>query len=206
MNTLFGRTARLVETVQDGLSLSESGDQDRKFSHSDHTRPGRIDPDCGAISRRSVGGDSLFALILTVAAIPVALPAVLSVTMAVGASVLARMKAIVSRLAAIEEMAGMDILCSDKTGTLTKNELKLGSPVIFKASNAQDLILGAALASRTEGGDGIDEAVIKGLSDSSTIKTYQITHFTPFDPVRSGPRPRSSTTTPLSKSRRARRR
>ena len=77
----------------------------------------------------------------------------------------------------------MDILCSDKTGTLTKNELKLGSPVVFKASNAQDLILGGALASRTEGGDGIDEAVIKGLSDNSLLKTYQITHFTPFDPV-----------------------
>ena len=77
----------------------------------------------------------------------------------------------------------MDILCSDKTGTLTKNELKLGRPVVFKASNEQDLILGAALASRREGGDGIDEAVLKGLSDQSALKSYQITHFTPFDPV-----------------------
>ena len=81
------------------------------------------------------------------------------------------MKAIVSRLVAIEEMAGMDVLCADKTGTLTKNELKLGSPVIFKASNDQDLILGAALASRTEGGDGIDEAVLKGLTDQSDRKS-----------------------------------
>src|SRR5208337_2697219 len=88
----------------------------------------------------------LFALILTVAAIPVALPAVLSVTLAVGASVLARMKAIVSRLAAIEEIAGMDILCSDKTGTLTKSELKLSKPVVFTAGSEQDLIMGAALA------------------------------------------------------------
>ena len=67
------------------------------------------------------------------------MPAVLSVTMAVGATVLARMKAIVSRLVAIEEMAGMDILCSDKTGTLTKSELKLSKPVVFKASSEQDL-------------------------------------------------------------------
>src|SRR5271165_5841425 len=67
-----------------------------------------------------------FALILRVASIPVALPAVLSVTMAIGAERLASFKAIVSRLVAIEEMAGMDILCSDKTGTLTKNELTLG--------------------------------------------------------------------------------
>jgi len=68
-----------------------------------------------------------FALILTVAAIPVAMPAVLSVTMAVGARLLAAKDAIVSRLAAIEELAGVDVLCSDKTGTLTKNELTAGA-------------------------------------------------------------------------------
>ena len=67
-----------------------------------------------------------FALVLTVAAIPVAMPTVLSVTMAVGARLLARKQAIVSRLVAIEELAGMDVLCSDKTGTLTQNKLTLG--------------------------------------------------------------------------------
>ena len=69
-----------------------------------------------------------FALVLTVAAIPVAMPTVLSVTMAVGARLLARKQAIVSRLVAIEELAGMDVLCSDKTGTLTQNKLTLGEP------------------------------------------------------------------------------
>src|SRR5271154_3495684 len=183
MNTLFGRTARLVENVQTVSHFQKAVLKIGNFL---------ILITLGLVALiltvALYRGDPLietllFALILTVAAIPVALPAVLSVTMAVGATVLARMKAIVSRLAAIEEMAGMDILCSDKTGTLTKNELKLGSPVIFKATNAQDLILGGALASRTEGGDGIDEAVIKGLSDKSALKTYQITHFTPFDPI-----------------------
>ncbi|WP_264817827.1 HAD-IC family P-type ATPase, partial [Acidomonas methanolica] len=67
-----------------------------------------------------------FAMVLTIASIPVALPAVLSVTMAVGAERLARMKAVVSHLVAIEEMAGMDLLCTDKTGTLTLNQLTLG--------------------------------------------------------------------------------
>ena len=61
-----------------------------------------------------------FALVLTVAAIPVAMPTVLSVTMAVGARVLAKKQAIVSKLVAIEELAGVDVLCADKTGTLTQ--------------------------------------------------------------------------------------
>jgi H+-transporting ATPase len=70
-----------------------------------------------------------FVLVLTVASIPVAMPTILSVTMAVGAQRLAKKDAIVSRLAAIEEMAGIDILCSDKTGTLTLNQLTLGNPL-----------------------------------------------------------------------------
>ena len=69
-----------------------------------------------------------FALVLTVAAIPVAMPTVLSVTMAVGARLLAKQQTIVSKLVAIEELAGVDILCADKTGTLTQNKLTLGDP------------------------------------------------------------------------------
>ncbi len=124
-----------------------------------------------------------FALILTVAAIPVAMPAVLSVTMAVGALALSKMKAIVSRLESIEEMAGIDVLCSDKTGTLTLNQLTLGDPVIFKAGNAQDLIMAAALASKSEDRDPIDLCVIEGLDDQSVLNGYTQTAFTPFDPV-----------------------
>ena len=72
---------------------------------------------------------------LLVASIPVAMPAVFSITMALGALTLSKQKAIVSRLAAIEEMAGVDILCTDKTGTLTKNELKLGDPILVAATD-----------------------------------------------------------------------
>jgi len=124
-----------------------------------------------------------FALILAVASIPVAMPAVLSVTMAVGALALSKMKAIVSRLQSIEEMAGIDILCSDKTGTLTQNTLTLGEPEVFGAADAQDLILAAALASKVENKDAIDLAVIGGLADPKAQEGYSQTRFVPFDPV-----------------------
>ena len=124
-----------------------------------------------------------FALILTVASIPVAMPAVLSVTMAVGALVLSKMKAIVARLESIEEMAGIDILCSDKTGTLTQNKLTMGDPVSFAAKDAQEIILAGALASKSEDRDTIDQAVISGLEDQEILKSYEQTKYMPFDPV-----------------------
>ena len=127
----------------------------------------------------------LFALILTVAAIPVALPAVLSVTMAVGAVKLARMKAIVSRLAAIEEMAGMDVLCSDKTGTLTQNQLAAGDPAVVAARDGDEVVLYAALASACDNKDDpIDTAVLAALGDVGRLAPYHTESFTPFDPVR----------------------
>ena len=91
-----------------------------------------------------------FVLILTVTSIPVALPAVLSVTMAIGAERLAKFKAIVSRLVSIEEMAGMDMLCTDKTGTLTKNELTLGIPEPAAGVTTDELILAVVLATVEE--------------------------------------------------------
>ena len=96
-----------------------------------------------------------FALVLTVASIPVALPAVLSVTMAVGAMNLARRQAIVSRLTAIEELAGVDVFCSDKTGTLTKNEMQVAEAVGLEKHTERELFLVAALASRLEKRDPI---------------------------------------------------
>ena len=125
-----------------------------------------------------------FALVLTVAAIPVAMPTVLSVTMAVGARLLATKQAIVSRLVAIEELAGVDVLCTDKTGTLTQNKLTLGDPFSVTKVPAEQVILAAALASRADNDDTIDLAVLGGLKDQQALQGYQVVDFQPFDAVR----------------------
>ncbi len=128
-----------------------------------------------------------FALVLSVAAIPVALPAVLSVTMAVGAMNLARRKAIVSRLTAIEELAGADVFCSDKTGTLTRNEMQVAEPVLLDGVSEQELFLMAVLASRRENNDPIELPIFDYLATHFADvdwQAYRQESFIPFDPIR----------------------
>ena len=128
-----------------------------------------------------------FALVLVVAAIPVALPAVLTVTMAIGAIALAKKEAIVSKLVSIEEMAGVDVLCSDKTGTITKNELTVADVKSFNGFETDDALLYGALASREENHDPIDDAVLAKTRLVHTVvdilKRYKVTDFKPFDPI-----------------------
>ncbi|HUT39360.1 MAG TPA: plasma-membrane proton-efflux P-type ATPase, partial [Methanoregula sp.] len=127
-----------------------------------------------------------FAIILIVAAIPAALPAVLTVTLAVGATALAKKEAIVSRLTAIEEIAGMDILCSDKTGTITQNSISIGEIRNFPGISEQDVIIASALASNRESNDPIDMAVFSrfaGLMPRPDTASFEMLDFVPFDPV-----------------------
>jgi H+-transporting ATPase len=122
-----------------------------------------------------------FSLVLTVSAIPVALPTVLTVVMAVGAMNLAKKEAIVSRLAAIEEMAGMDILCSDKTGTLTQNKMSVGE--VF-AQDIDKLFRYAIFASKEENNDPIEKPLFEWVSRNGiSIPKYNLKKFIPFDPI-----------------------
>ena len=128
-----------------------------------------------------------FSLVLTIASIPVAQPAVLSVTMTVGAKALATKKAIVSKLTAIEEMAGMDVLFSDKTGTLTKNKITIAEIAPYNKFVNDDVLFYAALASLKQDQDPIDQAILNMIEESETLsnnmKKYKTLKFNPFDPV-----------------------
>ncbi|MBN2641713.1 MAG: plasma-membrane proton-efflux P-type ATPase [Victivallales bacterium] len=192
VNTFFGKTAKLVASAGNISHFQQAVMRVGNFLivlsvtlclllsvvviYRDHVSTGNI-------NLKDILTLAKFILILAVASIPVAMPAVLSITMALGALAMSRKKAIVARLQAIEEMAGVDILCSDKTGTLTKNQLTLGDPVLFAAKDAQECILAGALASKEEDNDTIDLTIISSLKDKSILSGYTQTRFIPFDPV-----------------------
>ncbi|KAG0248378.1 hypothetical protein BG011_000139 [Mortierella polycephala] len=131
-------------------------------------------------------------LILAVAAIPVGLPTVMAVTMAVGARGLAAKQVIVKRLAAVEEMSSISVLCSDKTGTLTLNELTFDEPYVCEGFAPNDLLLYSYLASEFGANDPIELAVrqaaesqvplLRNRVSENKVPGYEISHFVPFNP------------------------
>ena len=182
-NTYFGKTAQLV---QEAHTVSHFQKAVLKIGNYLIILAGVLV--AAIIGTALFRGDPIlttlqFALVLTVAAIPVAMPTVLSVTMAVGARLLAKKKAIVSKLVAIEELAGVDVLCADKTGTLTQNKLTLGDAFSVNNITGDQVILDGALASRADDNDTIDLAILGGLKDKDSLKSYDVMHFQPFDPV-----------------------
>ena len=187
MATYFGKTARLVEEAKTQSHFQRAVIRIGNFLIAIAIALAALIIIVAYVRQESLLTILQFALVLTVAGIPVTLPAVLSVTMAVGAIALAKKEAIVSKLVAIEEMAGVDILCSDKTGTITKNELTLADVRPLEGFTASDVLLFGSLASRAEDRDPIDAAILAkaggvGVLDT-TPSAYKATEFTPFDPV-----------------------
>jgi H+-transporting ATPase len=183
-NTYFGKTAELVQEAQTVSHFQKAVLKIGTFLIILAVAMVSVITVVSIIRGDAIFTTLQFALVLTVAAIPVAMPTVLSVTMAVGARLLATKKAIVSRLVAIEELAGVDVLCTDKTGTLTQNKLTLGEPFALNDLPVDQVILNAALASRADDADAIDLAVLGGLKSETALRGYEVVHFEPFDAVR----------------------
>jgi H+-transporting ATPase len=187
MNTYFGRTAKLVQEI-----AAPSHFQKAIMRIGDFLIVVTLMLVLLVIAVELYRGHDVFsiiqfALVLTIAGVPVALPAVLSVTMAIGAMALAKKEAIVSRLVAIEEMASMDVLCVDKTGTITQNMIEVANLVPYIGYGPDDVLRCAALASREGTTDLIDRAIFEALKGNSALQKIVsgcvIKDFRPFDPV-----------------------
>ncbi len=188
MNTFFGKTTKLVESAKTTSHFQKAIMKIGNYLIITSIFLVIIMFIVELVRHAKILDTVQFALVLVIAAIPAALPAVLSITMAIGAAALAKKDAIVSKLLSIEEMAGADVLCSDKTGTITRNLLSVEiiSPGVNYDNN--DVIFSGMLASRKEDDDPIDNAIISKSKDFKdiidSIKGFKIKEFIPFDPVR----------------------
>jgi H+-transporting ATPase len=124
-----------------------------------------------------------FVLILVVATVPVALPATFTLATSLGALELARAGVLVTRLSAIEEAAAMDLLCSDKTGTITENRLSVVALCPFNGKSETEVLALAAAASDEATQDPIDLAILQAAAAKGVPSPGRRLGFVPFDPA-----------------------
>jgi H+-transporting ATPase len=130
-------------------------------------------------------GSEIVPLVLTaiLASIPVALPATFTLAAALGARALAKLDILPTRLSAVDEAASIDVLCADKTGTLTRNELAV-TAVRAMAGFDEPHVLGlAAMASSDGGQDPVDAAIRAAAAKKIAPDLPKLIQFTPFDPT-----------------------
>ncbi len=124
-----------------------------------------------------------YALVLLIASVPVALPATFTVAQALGSLELSKRGVLITRLSAIEEAASMDVLCVDKTGTITANKLSVGTSQTYPPFTSDQLLELASLASDAASQDPIDLAILQAQQDRGGAIGYQRLSFIPFDPL-----------------------
>ncbi len=185
-STYFGRTTKLVQEAKAQSHLQKAvvriGDYLIKIA----VAMVFIVVISAALRGHNVLDVIQFGLILLVASVPIAMPAVMSVTLAVGAESLAGMKAIVTKLESIEEAAGMDVLCVDKTGTITKNDISVADIKGMAGMDNEQVLVFACLASRKEDNDPIETAIFRELDGkgiAGRLEQYKVGRYVPFNPV-----------------------
>jgi len=184
VRTKFGRTAELVRTAH---VVSTQQKAVLQIVRNLAIFNGAVILIMGAYAwAHSMPKNEIIPLLLTsvLAAIPVALPATFTLAAAIGARSLAKLGVLPTRLSAVDEAASIDVLCADKTGTLTRNELSVTS-VKPTPGNDEAHILGmAALASSEAGDDSVDAAIRSASSHQPTSNLPKLSKFIPFDPAK----------------------
>lgn len=182
--TRFGRTAELVRSAH-----AASGQQSavlRVVRNLALFNGAVVLAQAAYASRLGLPVEEFVSLVLTavLAAIPVALPATFTLANALGARALARRGVLPTRLSAVDEAATIDVLCADKTGTLTQNQLMVAKVVAAPGLHAGDVTSLAALASADEGSqDPVDAAVRAEARRTGAVSTLSLVKFIPFDPA-----------------------
>jgi H+-transporting ATPase len=181
-NTFFGKTAELVKTARPKSHQEELMLSLVKYSMYFSVALLLFVIADAVLIHSSLLTTVTFSLIFLIAAIPAAMPAVFSIVLAVGATELAEKGVLVARLDSIEDAASLEVLCLDKTGTVTENRLSVANPIESQGFTKEDVVKMAALASSEEFKDVIDLAVISHTQEiQANISDYRQVSFTPFD-------------------------
>jgi H+-transporting ATPase len=183
-NTYFGKTAELVKIARPKSHQQEIMTTIVKYMMYVSLVALLIVVGDAALTHIDLVTIIRFALIFLMGAVPVALPAVFAIVLSVGAKELAKKQVLVTRLDSVEDAASLDVLCLDKTGTITQNKLSVTEPIPSPGFTKDDVAVIASLASKPETKDGIDLAIIeytRNLADG--LKMWKQVSFTPFDPT-----------------------
>ncbi len=182
--TYYGRTARLVQNAKPKLHLQELiMSIMKRLIALDLVLVTIMSAFVIYVLKYTLLETLPFALIVIIASVPVALPAAFTVTMAIGAEKLSKKSVLVTNLDAIEEASTVNIICFDKTGTITENKLEIKEVVPYGNFTKEDVIEAAALCSRKEDNDPIDTAVIDYAGEIGLdLSAFKIKKFTPFQP------------------------